>query len=134
MGVVSATNWAFNLWSKAAFASGNHLRITTRRIECASGIPVSSERYDRGLTDAFAIQDDTVHSIASAAPKMLLRLYLLIIVRPLDSAPSAQARFGRSNTQSGPMRKATVLPSLQYFGRRFAHLYQNSRRLDLERH
>jgi len=46
--------------------SGDRLRITTQLIECAAGMHLWSERYDRNLTDLFAIQDDVVQFIVSS--------------------------------------------------------------------
>jgi serine/threonine protein kinase/Flp pilus assembly protein TadD len=45
--------------------AGNRLRITAQLIEVANGYHLWSERYDRELTDVFAIQDDIATNIAS---------------------------------------------------------------------
>ena len=43
--------------------SGDHLRITVQLVDCDTGFPVWSERYDRTLNDLFAIQDEIAHNI-----------------------------------------------------------------------
>jgi len=44
--------------------SGSHLRITARLIKASDGYNLWSERYDRELTDVFAIQDEIARAIA----------------------------------------------------------------------
>ena len=48
--------------------SGNRVRVTVQLIESASDNHVWAERYDRDLTDIFAVQDEVVRAIASAIP------------------------------------------------------------------
>ena len=45
--------------------SGNQLRITAQLIKVADGFHLWSERYDREMTDVFAIQDEIGRAIAS---------------------------------------------------------------------
>jgi adenylate cyclase len=52
--------------------AGNRLRITGQLIEAATGSHLWAERYDRGLEDIFAVQDEITHSIIGAiAPGIL---------------------------------------------------------------
>ncbi len=44
--------------------SGNHIRITAQLVTAADGSHLWSERYDREMTDVFAIQDDISQMIA----------------------------------------------------------------------
>ena len=46
--------------------AGNRIRVTAQLIKVADGFHVWSDRYDRELTDIFAIQDEITHAIASA--------------------------------------------------------------------
>ncbi len=46
--------------------SGNQLRITAQLIDTATGHHVWAERYDRDLTDVFAVQDEITANIVSA--------------------------------------------------------------------
>jgi TolB-like protein len=46
--------------------SGSHVRIAARLVECASETVIWSDRYDRDLTDIFALQDEIAASVAAA--------------------------------------------------------------------
>jgi serine/threonine-protein kinase len=46
--------------------SGSRLRVTAQLITASDGSHLWSERYDREMTDVFAIQDDIAEAIASA--------------------------------------------------------------------
>jgi serine/threonine-protein kinase len=46
--------------------AGNRIRVTAQLIKVADGFHLWSERFDRELTDIFAIQDEMTHAIASA--------------------------------------------------------------------
>jgi serine/threonine protein kinase/tetratricopeptide (TPR) repeat protein len=46
--------------------AGNRLRINAQLIDAATGFPVWSERYDREMSDVFALQDEIAHKIAEA--------------------------------------------------------------------
>ena len=46
--------------------AGQRVRITAQLIDTASGRHVWAERYDRDLTDIFAVQDDVTHRIVEA--------------------------------------------------------------------
>jgi len=43
--------------------SGNRIRVTVQLIKVADGFPLWSERFDREMTDIFAIQDEITHGI-----------------------------------------------------------------------
>jgi adenylate cyclase len=52
--------------------AGNRIRITGQLIEATTGSHLWAERYDRGLEDIFAVQDEITHSIMGAiAPGIL---------------------------------------------------------------
>ena len=46
--------------------AGNRIRVTAQLIKVADGFHLWSERYDREMTDIFAIQDEITHAIAAA--------------------------------------------------------------------
>jgi adenylate cyclase len=46
--------------------SGNRVRITAQRIDAATGGHLWAERFDRDLTDIFAVQDDVTQQIVGA--------------------------------------------------------------------
>jgi adenylate cyclase len=52
--------------------AGQRVRINAQMIDCASGHQVWAERYDRDLTDIFAIQDEISKAIVAALQVKLL--------------------------------------------------------------
>jgi adenylate cyclase len=52
--------------------SGNRVRITAQLLEAATDVQVWAERYDRNLTDIFAIQDEISQAIVAALKLKLL--------------------------------------------------------------
>jgi len=50
----------------SARKAGNRIRVTAQLIKVADGFHLWSERYDREMTDIFAIQDEITHAITSA--------------------------------------------------------------------
>jgi serine/threonine-protein kinase len=46
--------------------AGSRIRVTTQLVSAADGGHLWSERYDRDLTDVFAIQDEIAHAIGEA--------------------------------------------------------------------
>ncbi|MBA3342221.1 MAG: protein kinase [Gemmatimonadaceae bacterium] len=53
--------------------SGNFLRITTQLVKVSDGYDLWSERYDREMTDIFAVQDEIATAIASKFKLSLAR-------------------------------------------------------------
>lgn len=52
--------------------SGDRVRVTSQLLEATTGNHIWSERYDRQLTDIFALQDEITASVAAAIePKLL---------------------------------------------------------------
>ncbi len=54
--------------------AGNRVRITAQLIEAATGAHLWSERYDRDLADAFAVQDEISESVVGAIEPELLQV------------------------------------------------------------
>ena len=46
--------------------AGSRVRVTAQLIDTATGTNIWSERYDRDLTDGFAIQDEVTQDVAAA--------------------------------------------------------------------
>jgi TolB-like protein/cytochrome c-type biogenesis protein CcmH/NrfG len=66
--------------------AGERLRITAQLIDAATGNHIWAERYDRGIQDIFAVQDEIVESIvASIEPKLYATEYVRIESTPPDS-------------------------------------------------
>ena len=64
--------------------SGNRVRVTGQLIDAISGAHIWAERFDRDLTDIFAVQDELTQQIISA---LKIRL-----------APEQKGRLARKNT------------------------------------
>ncbi len=52
--------------------AGEKIRITAQLVDTATGGHLWAERYDRVLTDVFAVQDEITRSIAAALKVKLL--------------------------------------------------------------
>ena len=46
--------------------SGNRIRVTAQLVEAETGRHVWAERYDRNLTDIFAVQDEITEAVTIA--------------------------------------------------------------------
>ena len=66
--------------------SGNRIRVTAQLIKVADGFHVWSERYDRELTDIFAVQDEITQAIATA-----LQMRLAPTAAPRPYTPNLRA-------------------------------------------
>ena len=59
-------------WRAASASAGDRVRITAQLIDAATGNHIWAERYDRELTDIFALQDEITASVTAAIePKLL---------------------------------------------------------------
>src|SRR5262249_46405227 len=67
--------------------AGNRIRVTAQLVDAAQGFHLWSERYDRELSDSFAIQDEITASIVGA-----LRLVLTARERQAMAAERADVR------------------------------------------
>jgi TolB-like protein/predicted Ser/Thr protein kinase len=61
-----------NILEGSVRRSGNRVRVTAQLIHAADGAHIWSERYDRELTDIFAIQDEIAQPIAGALKLKLI--------------------------------------------------------------
>lgn len=69
--------------------AGARVRITAQLIEGRSGGHLWAERYDRGLEDIFAVQDDVTEKIVGA-----------LKVKLVDSGAAEQERLGTDNPEA----------------------------------
>ena len=60
-----------NILEGSVRKAGNRIRVTAQLIDAADGSHLWSERYDREMTDVFAIQDEISQAIAE---KLRVRL------------------------------------------------------------
>jgi adenylate cyclase len=67
--------------------SGNRLRISVQLVDAADGYQVWSERYDREMSDIFALQDDiTLAVVAALKVKLLGEARAAVLKRYTDNA------------------------------------------------
>jgi serine/threonine protein kinase/tetratricopeptide (TPR) repeat protein len=69
---IAETLGVTNILEGSVRKAGNRIRVTAQLIKAADGFHLWSERYDREMTDVFALQDEITEAIAAA-----LRLKLL---------------------------------------------------------
>ena len=95
--------------------AGNRVRVTAQLIKVADGFHVWSERYDREMTDIFAIQDEITHAIATA-----LRMRLSgepVAARPFTPDLRAYEAYLKSRdywSKPSPESLALVKASLEH--------------------
>jgi TolB-like protein/Tfp pilus assembly protein PilF len=68
-----------NILEGSVRKSGNRIRVTVQLIEAVRGSHLWSERYDRDLTDVFAVQDEIGQAISEA-----LKVQLAPRTKPVD--------------------------------------------------
>ena len=73
--------------------AGSRVRITAELLDCASGQQVWAERFDRDLTDIFAIQDEISKAIVSALQLKLLPQEKKAIEHRGTNKPDAYNRY-----------------------------------------
>jgi TolB-like protein/Tfp pilus assembly protein PilF len=81
---IAETLGVANVLEGSVRRSGNRIRVTAQLINAEDGYHLWSERYDRELTDVFAIQDDIAQAIADA-------LQLKLISNPARHTPAFPA-------------------------------------------
>jgi len=76
--------------------AGNRVRITGQLIDAATGTHLWAERYDRDLTDIFAVQDEITQSVAAAIEPAMARAERQRVSRkPPDSLDAWEAYHRR---------------------------------------
>jgi TolB-like protein/tRNA A-37 threonylcarbamoyl transferase component Bud32 len=68
--------------------AGNRLRITAQLIHAADGTHLWSQRYDRDMTDIFAVQDEISQAISEA---LQLKLAPALVPRRMPTLPAYEA-------------------------------------------
>ena len=78
--------------------AGKKLRITAQLVDAATGAHHWAERYDRGLGDVFAVQDEITRSVAAAIePQLLAAEGIRALARSSDDL-GAWERVARAQT------------------------------------
>jgi len=87
--------------------AGNRVRISAQLIDATNGAHLWAERYDRDLTDIFALQDEVTRRIVEALKVTLTAAELVRIAEPATRSIEAhdlflrgrEALFGTQNAQ-----------------------------------
>ena len=100
--------------------AGEQIRINTQLIDTDTGGHVWAERYDRELTDLFALQDEITHEIVSALEvKLTAREQARMYHRNTDDLDAYEA-YLRGNTFALRFTPESIVPARQQFERAVA--------------
>ena len=97
--------------------SGSHVRITAQLIDAADGGHVWAERYDRDLTDFFAVQDEITDSVAMAIAPSIAHLERHQALRKVPENLSAWEAFHRARWHTSRMTVADFEAAKTFFQR-----------------
>ncbi len=93
--------------------AANRVRITAQLVDAKTGFEIWSERYDRELTDVFAVQDDITHSIVEALKIQLLHPGTKLVKASTDNLMAyerfLEARFEWNRRTETGMHKSLAL-------------------------
>ena len=87
---IADTLGVVNVLEGSVRRSGNRVRITVQLVTARDGSHVWSERYDREMTDVFAVQDEIAEAVAAALQVTLMPAAVEIVAaghQPLDLQP-----------------------------------------------
>jgi adenylate cyclase len=99
--------------------AGNRVRITAQLIDAASGAHLWAERYDRDLTDIFAVQDEVTCCIVDALKVKLTPGETARIADAPTNSPEAHDLFlrGRELVRGSKWNRETFDRAVGYFRR-----------------
>jgi len=92
--------------------AGNRLRITAQLIHAADGSHLWSERYDRELTDVFAIQDEIAQAITAA---LKLTLSISVVQQRYQPNLPAYEAFLRARHQWAKLTPESMARSKEHY-------------------
>jgi non-specific serine/threonine protein kinase len=96
--------------------AGDRLRVTVQLVDVASGFQRWSRRYDRGLEDVFAIQDEIAESVATALRGVLSRAEKRALHRP-ETAVESYEYYLRGRQLLHKLRRPDLELARQMFER-----------------
>jgi serine/threonine-protein kinase len=97
-------------------AAGDRLRVVTQLVDAHDGYQLWSERFDRRLDDAFAIQDEIAAAVAST---LRVRLRGASGIRPAAPAPrdaESYALYLKARRHWNQRTEASLRRSIEVFG------------------
>jgi len=84
--------------------SGNRIRVTAQLVEAETGNHVWAERYDRELSEIFALQDEITEAVATAIAPAIADAELRRAMRKLPGSLDAWAAYQRGLWHVGKFR------------------------------
>jgi len=99
---------------------GDRVRVSAHLIDCSNGDHIWADRYDRNLTDVFAVQDDVTSHVASAIKPAVIGAEQAASFRKPPESLDAWAAFQRGNWHHAKMESAENLRAQEYFRRAVA--------------
>jgi TolB-like protein/tetratricopeptide (TPR) repeat protein len=104
-----------NILEGSVRKAGNRIRVTAQLITAANGSHLWSERYDRDLTDIFAIQDEIATAIAGA---LQVKLAVVSIDRPhYEPNLAAHEAYLKARHLWGRVRPESIAQAKEYLER-----------------
>ena len=100
--------------------SGSHVRITTQLIDAVAGGHMWAERYDRDLTDVFAVQDEITQAVAMAIAPEIAQQERHRASRKAPDSLSAWEAYQRGRWHTGGMTVADFAAAKTFFQRAIA--------------
>ena len=97
--------------------SGNRVRVTGQLIDATNGAHIWAERFDRDLTDIFAVQDELAQQIISALKIRLAPQQQGQLARKKTSDVEAYSLFLRGREQALLMTKSNGIEARSLLGR-----------------
>lgn len=95
--------------------AGNRVRITVQLVEGVTDRPVWAERYDRDLTDIFAVQDEITHAVVEQLKVTLLPEEKKAIEKEQTGSPEAYNAYLRGAEYLRNRTKTSLLSARQLF-------------------
>lgn len=109
--------------------AGNRVRITVQLVEGVTDQPIWAERYDRDLTDIFAVQDEITHAVVDQLKVTLLPEERMAIEQEQTGSTEAYnaylrgAEFLRNRTKSSLLSARQLFSQAVEFDPEYARAY-----------
>ena len=97
--------------------SGNRLRIAVQLTDADTGYQLWSSRFDRNITDIFAVQDEIAHSVASALEPELTAEEASALRRAPTNSPQAYDYYLRGRSSYYRYNRRDVALAVRLFER-----------------
>lgn len=96
-------------------AAGNHLRVATQLVDAGDGCQMWAERFDRGLDDVFAVQDEIAAAVATTLRVRLQSASGRAVLTPRFQNPEAYRLYLLGRHHWHRRTEADLHRSVEYF-------------------